>query len=45
MLLLKWKVIAPLAMTAAGALVTGIAILRQKTYIIEICGKRMILIR
>ena len=30
MLLLKWKVIAPLAMTAAGALVTGIAILRQK---------------
>ena len=30
MLLWKWKVIAPLAMTAIGAAVTGIAILRQK---------------
>jgi len=30
MLLWKWKIIAPLAMTAVGAAVTGIAILRQK---------------
>ena len=30
MLFLKWKIIAPLAMTALGAAVTGIAILRQK---------------
>ena len=30
MLLWKWKIIAPLAMTALGAAATGIAILRQK---------------
>ena len=29
-MLRKWKVIAPLALTAAGALATGIAILKQK---------------
>jgi len=29
-MLVKWKVIAPLALTAAGAVATGIAVLRQK---------------
>lgn len=29
-MLLKWKIIAPLALTAAGAVATGIAILKQK---------------
>ena len=29
-MLLKWKIIAPLALTAAGAVATGIAVLRQK---------------
>ena len=30
MLFIKWKVIVPLALTAAGALASGIAVLRQK---------------
>ena len=29
-MLLKWKIIAPLALTAAGAVATGIAVLKQK---------------